>query len=181
MMARQNNGDRAMKTKSQWRKFVVSVAASVMAATFLIGTSSVGASSRASFCSSKRTVQSFGHTDGSSRGAVGLVSMHRPVLAGRTPAMRVVNAGRGEVSYGAEFTQRWRDGSWRPMHLPPEFVSSLVLSFVHSESVSKCVGPVTLRRWPAGRYRWILEVRGVGRNALGKRRFLRAGFRLRHR
>jgi hypothetical protein len=93
--------------------------------------------------------------------------------------MRIVNSGRRELALGAEYTQHWVDGEWHPMRLPPEFISGLVLTLVPPHTVSGCTGPLTLRRWPAGKYRWLLGVRLVHSHGLGPSHLLRATFRLR--
>jgi hypothetical protein len=148
----------------------------------LIGAAPAGAAALSVFCSPRRTVESFGLGGGSGRRPVTrLVVAPGQVPAGHSPAIRVVNGGRKELSFGAEYTQRWVGGSWRQMPLPPLFVSGLALSFVAPESVSKCIGPLTLSKWPAGKYRWLLGVRAVGSNGFGRHRFLSAEFRLSHR
>lgn len=145
----------------------------------LFGASPAGASPRSVFCSPKRTPQSFGMSGSSNRRPLTrLVVAPGRIPAGHTPAIRVVNGGSKHLSFGAEYTQRWVGGSWHPMRLPPLFVSGLALSFVAPDSVSKCIGPLTLRKWPSGKYRWLLGVRSVGEDGFGRRRFLSAVFRL---
>jgi hypothetical protein len=93
--------------------------------------------------------------------------------------MRVVNSGRREFALDAEYTQRWVNGTWRPMRLPPTFISGLALTFIHPESVSKGIGPITLRRWPPGKYRWLLGVKAVHGTSFRATHFVHAVFRLR--
>jgi hypothetical protein len=150
-------------------------ALTLLAVSCSIGASMTDAATRSAFCSPRRSPESFGRD-----GGLRLAAMHRSLPAGRTPTMRIVNPGPAEISFGAECTQRWSKGMWRPMHLPPEFVSGLALHFVQPDSVSQCLGPLTLRRWPAGKYRWILAIREIGPHSLGGQRYIHAVFRLRH-
>ena len=141
------------------------------------------AAMRPSFCDPARTAASFGvNGAGSSRGIEArLVAIDRTVHSGRSPKVRLVNSGSSVLGLDGEYTQRWSGGSWRKMRLPPYYVTAPVQTVVQPAAVSRCTGPLTLRRWPAGKYRWILAVRVVGSGGpSGRRYYLPLVFHLHH-
>ena len=141
--------------------------------------SSASTGHRSEFCRPHRSLQSFGKELGRREPGFGahLVAVPMPVLAGHTPAMRLLNVGSEEISYGPRQTQRWVRGSWKKM--PPVGYLQPVFYFLRPGAVSGCIGPVTGRHWPAGKYRWLLDVKSFRNGGPETSHLLRAVFRLR--
>ena len=134
---------------------------------------------RSKFCRPHRSLQSFGKELSRRKQGYGahLVAAPTPVLAGQTPAMRLLNVGSVEISYGPRQTQRWVRGSWKTM--PPVGYLQPVQSFLPPGKVTRCIGPVTGRHWPGGKYRWLLHVESFEKDGPETSHILRAVFRLR--
>lgn len=143
--------------------------------------STASASDRSKFCRPHRSLQSFGKELSRRKQGYGahLVAAPTPVLAGQTPAMRLLNVGSVEISYGPRQPQRWVRGSWKRM--PPVGYLQPVQPFLGPGKVTRCMGPVTGRHWPGGKYRWLLDVESFEKNGPETSHILRAVFRLRAR
>ena len=135
-------------------------------------------SHRSEFCRPDRSLQGFGKELSRREPGFGahLVAAPAPVLAGHTPAMRLLNVGSEEISYGPRQTQRWVRGSWK--YMPPVGYLQPVLYFLRPGAVSECIGPVTGRHWPAGKYRWLLDAKSLENDGPMMAHALRAVFRL---
>jgi hypothetical protein len=143
------------------------------------GLDSASAKAPGGFCGRQRTIQDFG---GHPRPgfAARLVVAPGAVVPGHFAPMRIVNSGADEISIGTgSRPEHWEDGSWVTMPWPPGLIESAVRVFLPPESVSRCVGPLTFKDWPAGKYRWRLIVRRESRGAPPAQRTLHATFRLR--
>lgn len=133
------------------------------------------------FCGSARTVESFapGPRSHGAHPRIWIAAKPTPVKPGSRPALRVVNGGTEELALGAEYVQRFSNGSWIPVRYPSGDVQGLAITVVPSNSVSRCVGPLILRSWTDGAYRWLVRVKPVERDGLGEPFMLVARFRVR--
>ena len=136
---------------------------------------------RSGFCRPHRDLQSFGSERSRREAGFGahLVVAPVSVLAGHALAMRLLNVGSEEFSYGPRQTQRWVRGSWKRM--PQMGYLQPVLYFLPPGAVSGCIGPITGRHWLAGKYRWRLDVKSFADGGPMVPHILRAVFRLRAR